>query len=135
MAGLRVAGIDNLVDELDLMEKGTPEMINHMLAAGADVVAQAMREETENAGLIDTGAMLKSIRPTKPKAKAGTHTVEVYPQGKDKKGVRNAEKAFVNNYGTKGRTRKIQATHFIEKAIEKSENDVYYAMQDVFNEY
>ena len=135
MAGLKVNGIDDLMDELDLMTKGTPEMIDRMLMAGADVVTQAMKEETEAAGLIDTGAMYKSIRPTKPKEKAGLHSIEVYPQGKDKKGVRNIEKAFINNYGTKGQKRKIPATHFIEKAIEKSESGVYYAMQDVFNEY
>ena len=55
--------------------------------------------------------------------------IYVSPQGKDHKGVRNAEKAFINHYGTS----KIKATHFVDDAETEASEKAVDAMQDVWN--
>ena len=50
--------------------------------------------------------------------------VAIYPQGRDHKGVRNAEKAFVNHYGASHR----KATHFVDDAEKQSEEPAVEAM-------
>ena len=56
---------------------------------------------------------------------------EVYPQGKDKKGIRNAEKAYILHYGKSTK----KGTRFVDNINTKAEATSYIAMQDVFNNY
>lgn len=133
MATFKVNGIDDVVKDWEKAAQESPELCRRMLESGAQEAANIMRRHIETAKLLDTKKMRDSVKPTKIKEEMGGYSCEVYPQGKDKKGVRNAEKAFVNNYGTTGK-RKVPATHFFERATEEMAQAVPDAMERVFHQ-
>ena len=101
-----------------------------MLQAGAAVVADAWRDAIQSHGLIDTGDMLDSVAPANLVNSSTEKKIAVYPQGRDRKGVRNAEKAFINHYGASRR----KATHFVDDAETKAEGPAVEAMAAVWYE-
>lgn len=128
MALFEAEGFDELVADLkknaDLLDSAAPEM----LQAGADVVADAWRDAIQSHGLIDTGDMLDSVAPANLVNSSTEKKIAVYPQGRDRKGVRNAEKAFINHYGASRR----KATHFVDDAETKAEGPAVDAMAAVW---
>ena len=59
----------------------------------------------------------------------GSGWVDVYPQGNDSRGVSNAMKAFVINYGYGGRKTKKTGDKFITGNQKRMEQGVFTAMQ------
>lgn len=134
MATFKVNGITNVIKDWQQAAQKSPQLCRSMLEAGAAEAVTVMKKHIEQSGLIDTHKMIDSVKPTKIKEDGGFgFSCDVYPQGKDKKGVRNAEKAFVNNYGTTGR-RKVPATQFFERAVQEMADAVPDAMERVFDE-
>lgn len=77
-----------------------------------------------------TGSMANSIKRSKAKAtRNGGYIANVYPTGKDEKGVRNMEKLVYLEYGTS----KQAAVPTLTKAINDSESAALNKMQEVFN--
>ena len=73
------------------------------------------------------------MRPSKVSAVKeidGGKRVEIYPNGKDKHGVRNAEKGFVLNYGRSN----MPARPWFTAANEKAADDVVSEMRRVWEE-
>lgn len=139
MAKFAVNGIDELAAELkQLGQLGNGELVSDMLEAGAEVVADEWRKgiqstvKSKEDGGRGTGDMEKSVAPAKGIKKAdGVSVKEIYPQGKDSKGVRNAEKAFILHYGKSGQA----PTRFVDAAEEAAEDKAVSAMENVFNDY
>ena len=136
MAKFAVNGIDELAAEL--MEMGqldNGELVSEMLEAGAEVVADEWKKGIRSAVKANgrsTGDMERSVAPAKGiKTVNGVSAKEIYPQGKDSKGVRNAEKAFVLHYGKSGQV----ATRFVDAVEEAAEDKAVEVMEDVFNNY
>lgn len=130
MARFDTSGIDGILEEMDRAGMLVGETADSMLMAGAQVVSEEWRRAAEEAGLRDTGDMLKSIGyPRAPKTAGDIRSIDIYPQGKDRRGIRNAEKAFVNHYGTS----RIKATHFIDVADERSGPRVQKAFEDIWD--
>ncbi len=76
-----------------------------------------------------SGDLSKSIKKSKAKkAKNGAYIASVFPTGKDKKGVRNAEKLIYLEYGTSNQN----ATPTLSKALKDSEREALNKMQEVF---
>ena len=128
MALFNGEGFDELLADLqkdkDLIEDAAPDM----LAAGAEVVADAWRDAIKAHDLIDTGDMLDSVGPSDAVVTDREKKIAVYPQGRDRKGIRNAEKAFINHYGASRR----KATHFVDDAETKAEGPAVDAMAAVW---
>lgn len=128
MALFEAEGFDELVADLkknaDLLDSAAPEM----LQAGAAVVADAWRDAIQSHGLIDTGDMLDSVATSNLVNSSTEKKIAVYPQGRDRKGIRNAEKAFINHYGASRR----KATHFVDDAETKAEGPAVEAMAAVW---
>ncbi len=128
MALFNGEGFDELLADLqkdkDLIEDAAPDM----LAAGAGIVADAWRDAIKAHGLIDTGDMLDSVAPSDAVVTSSEKKIAVYPQGRDRKGIRNAEKAFINHYGASRR----KATHFVDDAETKAEGPAVDAMAAVW---
>ncbi len=102
MANFHVQGIDDLAKGLKLLGQETGPMAEDMLRAGAVIMIGTWNRVIIARGHVDTGAMLKGVKATKiKKNKDGDLEIQVYPQGKDKDGTRNAEKAFLLHYGWK----------------------------------
>lgn len=109
MAQLTHSGIVELMLSLEEIAEIPAKVQDEMLNAGADVVVQAQKRAAEAMDVQDTGLVIDSISKGPVKVKDGKRVIYVYPRGTrvrgvDKKGkpirVRNAEIAFVNEYGT-----------------------------------
>lgn len=126
MAQFSTDGIDSIAEEMAWMGEAAGEVADEMLLAGAEEVKRAWKETAERHGYRETGDMIESIRADKaPKSDANdVRRINVYPRGKDRKGVRNAEKAFLLHYGTS----KIHGSHWVDEA----ERDAGPMVQDVF---
>lgn len=98
MAGIDTSGLDDLVRQMQRMGQQTGPVADEMLDAAAAIIRDQWRETARERGHVDTGAMIDSVDfPVKGNAQALYR--DIYPQGTDAKGVRNAEKAFILHYG------------------------------------
>lgn len=128
MALFNGEGFDELLADLkqhgDLVSTAAPDM----LQAGAAVVAESWCDAIRAHDLIDTGDMIDSVGPSDVVNTSSEKKIAVYPQGRDRKGIRNAEKAFINHYGASRR----KATHFVDDAESKAEGPAIDAMAAVW---
>ena len=133
MATLRVSGFELMDQQFNKM--GRP-MIKKIVEAGAMAAKQEMIDDTMEKGHVRTGDMLKSIGTNEYREFLGGGSVDVYPQENDRKGVRNATKAYVINYGkgrrpsTKQGGRNRTGDKFITGNEAKTEQLVREAMQE-----
>ena len=111
----------------DLGESIEKELVPEMLDMGAKIVTEEWKNSINRHDHIDSNAMIDSVGAKKGKAK---NLREIYPQGKDKKGVRNAEKAFIAHYGKSGQL----GTRFVDEAEENSEAECIFEMQKKLDE-
>lgn len=151
MAKFDVEGLDELVESLKKMGELTGETAEKMLIAGAEEAKKAWKQAAETFHIKDSEEMIESIGFKNTKTISDVRTLDVYPQGKDSKGVRNAEKAFILHYGLKGSTSKnavrkrlkkdkrpgpgIPATHWVDVAEESAGPLVLEAMTKVWEEH
>ena len=96
MATVKVNGIELVERQLNRM--GRP-MIRQIVEAGAKAAEKVMADATEEKGHIRTGEMMRSIGTNEYREFLNGGSVDVYLQGDDSKGARNATKAYVINYG------------------------------------
>lgn len=131
--------IDGL-GELSLALKDLAELpdavIDEMLNAQADIAAAGQREEAEKmiVGPYVTGTTAFSIKKGKIKIKNGQRVIYVSPTGtrkRGKKSIRNAEIAFLNEYGTKT----IHARPFIRTANERTAPEQEKAALKIYDDY
>ncbi len=125
MARMRVSGA-----ELELKENLSRDMIRRMVEAGGKVADDRMKAATRAHMHVRTGDMLEAIKPTPYREWFGGGATEVYPQGDDRKGVRNATKAYVINYGRGRRKRNGKmGDKFITNDEKATEEAVRQAME------
>lgn len=125
MARMRVSGA-----ELELKENLSRDMIRRMVEAGGKVADDRMKAATRAHMHVRTGDMLEAIKPTPYREWFGGGATEVYPQGDDRKGVRNATKAYVINYGRGRRKRNGRmGDKFITNDEKATEEAVRQAME------
>lgn len=130
MAKMTVVGIDKLADDLKKMGEFENEgLIDKMLDAGAEKTIEEWKTEIVKQNHVKTGDMRDSVGVSK-KTKKGPKR-EIYPQGKDRKGSSNAQKAYILHYGKSTK----KGTRFVDNINTKAEVTSYIAMQDVFDNY
>lgn len=130
MAKFNVVGLDDIQDAMLRREAATVEAVPEMLKAGGAVMQKAQADEISSTftSKRSTGDMAKSIVVSKVKEISGGKRVEVYPDGKDRHGVRNATKAFVLQYGRKN----MPARPWFTAANTKAADEVNAEMRRVW---
>ena len=132
MARFEMTGLDRLIRDMQKMGHDTGEVAEAMVNAAAGVIRDEWKASAENHGLIDTGAMINSIRAPGPvKNVGGVLSQTISPQGKDGKGVRNAEKAFILNYGTT----RVPATYWVDEAETAASPKVQQRLEEIWDEF
>lgn len=121
-------GLDDLIRKLGPMGDDSEKVSKAMLTAAAEKTKTAWQKAIESHGLVDTGDMLESVGYRAP---GRSMSVEIYPQGTDRKGVRNATKAFVLHFGTSS----IESTRFVDDAYKDAEANGIPAMEEVLGEF
>ncbi len=135
MAKCSMSGFDELAADLKKLEQlDNDELVGEMLDAGAEIVVREWKNGIQKT--IKTkrskGELLESIGTGKGIEKIGGVSAKtIYPIGKDSKGVRNAEKAFILHYGKSGQT----PTFFVDDVEAAAEDEAVEAMSDVFNNF
>lgn len=132
MARFSTTGLDELIADMRRLGEESGQLADEMLAAMAAEVQAAWKEAAEEAGLRATGDMINSIGfKRKPQTVNESKFIDVYPLGKDSKGVRNAEKAFIQHYGTS----RISSTYFVDRADDLSGPTVQHVAEAKWDEY
>lgn len=132
MARFDVSGLDETIEEMKRLGQMTGRTADAMLMAGAEEVRKAWRQSAEEHRHRDTGDMIASIGFARtPKDVGSIRTIDIYPQGKDKRNIRNAEKAFILHYGTT----KIRGSRWVDDADKISEQTVVPAMIRVWEQF
>ena len=112
----------------ELGEDAGKKLRSEMLDTGAKIMVEEWKGAIKRHKHIDTGEMRDSVAPRGSKAKS---IREIYLQGTDKKGVRNAEKAYIAHYGKSGQI----GTRFVDEAEENGEARCAKAMQNKLDDY
>lgn len=136
MARMSVDGFELVENRLSRL--GRP-MIRKIVEAGAKAAEARMAENTKARQHVRNSDMLESIGNNGIRESVGGASTDVYPQGDDRKGVRNATKAYVINYGKGARPftrrpkkhprRNLTGDKFITGDEPKTEEAVLQAMQ------
>ena len=138
MAQLEVDGLNGLLEDLEALA-GLPDSVaDGILESEADVIVQAQREEIGRLwkGPYSEGISAGAVKKGKVKEGQAGRSITVSPQGSRKRGgksVRNAEIAFINEYGAPGRG--IAARPAIAAANAKAEEAAVQAGERIFNAY
>ena len=132
MARFDVSGLDETIEEMKRLGQMTGQTADAMLMAGAEEGRKAWRQSAGEHRHRDTGDMIASIGfARKPKEIGSIRSIDIYPQGKDKRNIRNAEKAFILHYGTT----KIRGSRWVDDADKISEQTVVPAMIRVWEQF
>lgn len=132
MARLELDGLDRAVEEMERMGELTGAAANAMLMAGAAWIAQGLEKAAKREGHKDSGDMIASIGyNASPKYVQDVPTIQVYARGRDRKGVSNMDKAFVNNFGTT----KLDETEWWEEGEAEAEPKAVKGMTEVWDEF
>lgn len=136
MAKFNTVGLEDVERQFLQMGETATKAVPLMLDAGAEVVVQAQQTEAKRLNISgkSRGALVKSIKADKTKGTGATRYKEVYPHGVDrshtKKGVRNAEKGFVLEYGRSN----MPARPWMAAANEKCADQVVEAQLKVWED-
>jgi hypothetical protein len=132
MARFETDGLDAMIEEMHRMQQLTGHVARAVLQAGAEGVKKAWKLAAEEHGLRDTGDMIESIGfAREPKSAGDVKFIDIYPQGTDRKGVRNAEKAFILHYGHS----KADPTYWVDDADAYSADFAVPAMEEVWAQF
>ena len=105
-----------------LSASGTEQLCEEMLSDASPALESSMKKRPRKA----TGQMAASIKATKPKKNERGYFAVVRPIGKDSKGVRNAEKLAIQEYGTS----RQRASPLLAASVNDVENQVLTTMQN-----
>ena len=112
------------------------EAVPEMLKTGGEVIKNAFQAETKklnNTGR-GTGDLTASIKVSAVKERNGGKYVDIAPTGKDRHGVRNAEKGFVLNYGRSNMPARPWFTAANEKAADEATAEMRRVWEEKQNE-
>ena len=110
MAKMEYSGFEIVDKQLARMDRGT---VRRLVEAGANAIVESTKESIESHHHVATGEMMANVKPGAYHETLDGGWMEVYPQGEDSRGVSNAKKAFVINYGYGGRRTKKTGDKFI----------------------
>jgi len=106
-------------------------VLDGMLTAQADVIEPAQRAKGRSYGVHLTGVTLASIKRSAVKRGKDGKYIIIMPQGTNADGNRNAEVAFVNEYGKRGQAPRP----FIRDANETSSDQAAEAAAKKYDQW
>lgn len=132
MATFSFAGVGDLMLSMQQIAEIPEDVQAEMLNTEADIVLNAIKSKGEAYGVHRTGETLAHIRKGKVKRdKDGNLCVYITFNGKNAKGTRYAEIAFINNYGKKNQA----ARPFFTDGIAASEDQAAKKADAVYDEW
>lgn len=135
MGNISTIGLDDLITDLSALAELPDSVIDAMLTAQADIIEPEQKRvmKTMWAGKYQTGKTAASVKRTKIKGGRDGRNLSIYPQGTNSDGNRNAEVAFVNEFGAHGG--KQPARPAIETAIKNKAEQTFDAAEKEYNAF
>lgn len=130
MARFDTSGLDDLIREMTRLGQDEGPVVDEMLDTAAGIIRDQWKETAREHGYIATGAMIDSVDFT-VKGNARALYRDIYPQGKDAKGVRNAEKAFILHYGKHN----MPGSYWVDEAETKAGPEAIEACQEIWDRF
>lgn len=134
MAEFGVTGLDELMLSMQEIAQIPDDVVDEILNAQADVTVEAQKAAGRQLGVEDTGITLQKLKKGRVKLRKGQRVLYITPTGSRKRGktrTRNAEIAFINEFGKKGQ----KARPFIKLGNEKSAEAATAAGFRVYNRW
>lgn len=137
MARMATKGLDEVIIQMTAMGEDMGHLADEMLEAGGEVIKEAWKETIRNYKLhenrlVDEGEMFESVDwAREPIRISQIKTVAIYPRGKDKKGVKNAEKAFISHYGSS----RIRGLNWVDEAEELAGPRVEAKVLEIYDDW
>ena len=134
MAEFGVTWLDGLMLSMEKIAQLPDEVVDEILNAQADVTVEAQKAAAKALRVEDTGLVLRSIKKGRVKVKKGRRVLYITPTGSRKRGrkrVRNAEIAFVNEFGKRGQ----KARPFVRTGNESSARRATEAGMEVYDRW
>lgn len=132
MAMFSMKGLEDTIDQMRKMGEDTGPTADKMIMAGAEEVKKAWQYVAESRRHKKSGDMIESVGYAKtPERASSALWIDIYPQGDDSRGVRNAMKAFKIHYGTS----KKPGDHWVDEANYYAEITAVPAMKKIWDEY
>lgn len=132
MARFDCPGLDKVISDMQRMAETGGKCAEAMVDQAVVIIRDSWRESAERHGHRDTGAMIESVGFPNPTVKMGDIlSRDVFPQGKDEKGTRNAEKAFILNYGKS----RFPGTYWVDEAEAAADPKVAAALEQMWDQY
>ena len=126
MARLEYKGFEILQNQIEQLSRTT---IRRLVEAGANALIESTQESIESYHHVVTGTMKTSVKAGKYHETLGGGWMDVYPQGDDPRGVSQAKKAYVINYGYGGRKTAKTGDKFITGQRRQSASAINLAME------
>ena len=134
------SGVTELIASIEELAQVPSDVLDKMLHAQADVVEPAIKKKGLAYGVHRTGVTLASIKRGRPYDHGAGRAMTVAPRGNNARGDRNAEVAFINEYGRRsGKNKKgvyqgeQKARPFFRDATEDSADEAVNAAADVYD--
>ena len=132
MARFNTEGIDDIINEMYRLGEGIGPVADEMCTAAAEEIRDAWKRTAEKHGFRANGDMIDSIGfVNAPTRASDVKAKDIYPIGVDRKGVRNAEKAFLLHYGTS----RIKAKYWVDEADDASAEPVEARIQEIWDRF
>lgn len=126
MAKLEYKGFEVLQNQIAQLSRTT---IRRLVEAGANALIESTQESIESHHHVVTGTMKTSVKAGEYHETLGGGWMDVYPQGDDPRGVSQAKKAFVINYGYGGRKTAKTGDKFITGQRRQRASAINLAME------
>lgn len=134
MASFKVSGIDELCNAMAKVQNIPNNIITDMLQAMGEVAKKAIESSAKAKGVVGTGLTIASIKLKRPKiTPTGGQTAVTFEGSRTRVNTttRNAEIAFINEFGKRGQP----ARPFIKEAIDKEGDKIGDAGTEIFNKW
>lgn len=144
MAGCRVEGLDELIQQMAEYEGNIDEVLEDMVELGASEVKEAWKKSAEKHGHKDTGELIESIDYDKRSKKEADGLARyIYPRGQQrnihvngkvygrKKPIRRAAIAFYLHYGHGG----TPGSHWVDDADEIADQTAPKKLEERWEEF
>lgn len=131
MATFECEGLDDLALSMAEIAEIPDAIQDDMLNAQADIVVRAQEKTGRALGVQRTGVTLSAIKKAKPKKSKNGRSILVRFTGKNADGNRNAEVAFLNEFGKKSQA----ARPFIRVANETAADEAVRASLNVYDNW
>lgn len=131
MAIMTTNGLAEFAIAMEELANISDNILDEMLQAQADIIEPAQKEKGRAYGVHRTGVTLDSIDRGKPVKTRDGKAMYIYPEGTNADGNRNAEVAFINEFGKRGQAPRP----FIRDANEEHAEEAAEAAAEVYGKW